>query len=43
VVADGDGVLADRLEVDGHGLTAHVNDPNNAYSWRCWASWDHTT
>ena len=27
----------------GYGLTAHVNDPNNAYSWRCWAPWDHTS
>jgi hypothetical protein len=25
------------------GLAAHVNDQNNAYSWRCWASWDHST
>jgi hypothetical protein len=27
----------------GYGLTAHVNDPEDAYSWRCWSPWDHTT
>lgn len=27
----------------GYGLSAHVNNANDAYSWRCWAAWDHTT
>jgi hypothetical protein len=25
------------------GLTGQVNDPDKAYSWRCWAPWDHST
>jgi hypothetical protein len=27
----------------GYGLTAHVNNPTDAYSWRCWAPWDHSS
>jgi hypothetical protein len=27
----------------GWGLTAHVNNPDNAYSWSCWSPWDRTS
>jgi hypothetical protein len=25
------------------GSTGYANDPDNAYTWRCWAPWDHRT
>jgi hypothetical protein len=25
------------------GQFGHTDEPNIAYSWRCWAPWDHST
>jgi hypothetical protein len=38
--------LSARVNDSGNsawGLTGPDNDPKKAYSWRCWAPWDHSS